>query len=489
MFKRKKISKFVLHQHSSMSPPVLEVKKKKKGRGEGAGVGEANKRGTEGEAAGAGGAKRPKKDAGQAWEMGTDPVKGRIMVATRDLDVGEVILVEKPLVAASWHEHRCLECHEPHAASTCTEVSKRYPKAVACKMEEIEAALGTIDGLDELDISRRLIKLLNMARLEPARAELTRPCTAHNMDKCRAIIADIKAHKVARLILPGEVEDEEAARLLAVLNTNSHELGEWGGSGFFPLACLCEHSCKPNCAFNTSSSTELWIAVVRPVKKGSALSIDYCDATFEPTAERRAHLLQHYGFECACARCTSEPDLPRAFLCPEVGCEGKVCPVGLGKKPSDWKCLTCGVQLSKPVRKRFLKIESQLNEEGPQDLEEVDEVLEHDVFHETHHIVGQALVELGDLYAKDDDQIRSGGAEAIWLRVIAIAQQVLPEVHHRKAIFYDNLAQVRVAKGDLKGAKEALTQASHITELACGKDSPLRHSFCKVPFIVSNMYT
>jgi len=34
--------------------------------------------------------------------------------------------------------------------------------------------------------------------------------------------------------------------------------------------------------------------------------------------------------------------------------------------------------------------------------------------------------------------------------------QVLPEVHHRKAIFYDNLAQVRVAKGDIKVAPFSL---------------------------------
>ena len=136
-------------------------------------------------------------------------------------------------------------------------------------------------GLDELDICRRLIKLLNIARLEPARAELTRPCTAHNMDKCRSVIADIKAHKVARLILPKEVEDEEAARLLAVLNTNSHELGEWGGSGFFPLACLCEHSCTPNCAFNTSTSTELWIAVVRPGR-------NRCLLPFPPSPPRKS---------------------------------------------------------------------------------------------------------------------------------------------------------------------------------------------------------
>jgi len=168
--------------------------------------------------------------------------------------------------------------------------------------------------------------------------------------------------------VPAEVKDEEAARLLAVLNTNSHELGEWGGSGFFPLACLSEHSCEvnvsclppsthahppthpapkhahtmrtlptctyarthththahththtctnilthtltnthththththqANCAFSTSG-TELWVTVVQRVKSGAPLSIDYCDATFEPTAVRQAHLLEDYGFEC-----------------------------------------------------------------------------------------------------------------------------------------------------------------------------------------------
>ena len=147
-----------------MSPPVLEVKAKQKkkanaaaGGADGSAAARQKKRGAEGAASGGGGgggaggvggAKRPKQDVGggQAWEMGTDAVKGRIMLATRDLEVGDVVLVEKPLVAASWHEHRCLECHGPHAASTCEEVAKRYPKAVASKMEDIEAALGTISG-------------------------------------------------------------------------------------------------------------------------------------------------------------------------------------------------------------------------------------------------------------------------------------------------------------------------------------------------------
>jgi hypothetical protein len=366
-----------------MGPPAVEVAKKaKKKKPTAAGAATAGsgaeKRGAEA-GAGAGKPKRPKTEpgagapAGQAWAMGADEKKGRIMVATRDLAVGEVILEEKALVVGSWHEHRCIECNEPHAPAQCEEVRAKYPAGIAAAMEEIESAVGAIDGIDELDIARRLIRALNIARREPDRiAQLTRPCTAHNMDKCRGIIAEIRAHKVARLILPKEVGDEEAARLLAVLNTNSHELGEWGGSGFFPLACLCEHSCQPNCAFCTSG-TGLWITVVRPVSEGEALSIDYCDAAFEPTARRRKHLLEDYGFECLCAKCTTQvgahrhplppplsplrrglksrgvadteggaqPDLARAFICPQEGCQGKVCPLGepASPPPACWFCL------------------------------------------------------------------------------------------------------------------------------------------------------
>jgi hypothetical protein len=48
----------------------------------------------------------------------------------------------------------------------------------------------------------------------------------------------------------------------------------------------------------------------------------------------------------------------------------------------------------------------------------------------------------GDLFAKDDEQVKGGGAEDIWVRVLKISEEVLPEVHHRKAIYWDNLAQV-----------------------------------------------
>jgi hypothetical protein len=108
----------------TMGPPAVELKEKKKKKGAkqtaaagGPAGGGATKRSADAAAGGSMRAGMPKKKvktekeagrAGQqaAWEMGNDEVKGRIMIATRDLAVGDVILDEKALVVGSWHEHR-----------------------------------------------------------------------------------------------------------------------------------------------------------------------------------------------------------------------------------------------------------------------------------------------------------------------------------------------------------------------------------------------
>eukprot|EP00960_Hanusia_phi_P069940 767196-Hanusia_phi.AAC.1 len=258
----------------------------------------------------------------RCWEVGLCPVKGRIMVAARDIEQGEVILEEEPLVAASWHSHRCIECHEPHGSSECRRVREKYPASVADNMEAIEAFLQGLESIEELDSARRFIKLLSKSSSDPAVMQHLKPCTAANLESCREAIGAIKKDKQAKGIIPSNVSDEDAARLLSILNTNSHELGEWGGSGLFLLGCLMEHSCLPNCNFSTYG-THLWVTALTSIKKGENLSIDYNDSTFEPTTVRRQLLKDSYDFLCECPRCNVLPDVMRAFLCPVKNCKGK----------------------------------------------------------------------------------------------------------------------------------------------------------------------
>lgn len=71
----------------------------------------------------------------------------------------------------------------------------------------------------------------------------------------------MKKAKVLKSLFPENVTNKEAASLLSVLNTNSHELEEIGGSGLFLLGCLMEHSCRPNCNFSTEGTTLSVVAI------------------------------------------------------------------------------------------------------------------------------------------------------------------------------------------------------------------------------------
>ena len=49
----------------------------------------------------------------------------------------------------------------------------------------------------------------------------------------------------------------------------------------------------------------LVVRALRPIRSGEELCLSYVETSL-PTAERKAHLLTHFGFECGCARCATE---------------------------------------------------------------------------------------------------------------------------------------------------------------------------------------
>ena len=49
----------------------------------------------------------------------------------------------------------------------------------------------------------------------------------------------------------------------------------------------------------------LVVRALRPIRSGEELCLSYVETSL-PTAERKAHLLTHFGFECGCARCAAE---------------------------------------------------------------------------------------------------------------------------------------------------------------------------------------
>lgn len=119
------------------------------------------------------------------------------------------------------------------------------------------------------------------------------------------------------------------------LNMNSFDCG------FFPLACLFNHNCRPNCqGFLRNHGDEKYFEVVSisDIPPGVPLTISYLSQEMLCLSpeQRQHHLAKGYGFVCNCERCTSDENpLLEGLKCPN--CEHGV-GVYLKNTENSYKC-------------------------------------------------------------------------------------------------------------------------------------------------------
>jgi len=386
----------------------------------------------------------------------TSADKGRVLISDCAYNVGDKVHEEKAFVAATWEEEQCICCSESrdlvdaneHSSDDCP-VAKEMFKGVN-SIAKAERTLSKMEGIDEIDRARLLMKCLVTRRedIEPYMVGLT----AANMDRSRAAAKKIMKHKNTKALLRNSYlkgDLEGIAKLISVLNTNSHELDDIGGSGLFVKACICEHSCVPNCSFSTEGDTIIFTCI-KPIKKGDALSIDYGNHYYEPTSVRQEHLLGCYEFICKCDMCSGvEPDRCRAFVCPNDN-EHMVCAFG-GGDTNIFKCLTCSFVADEELANQFKQAEADAINDIPSDLLRA----EH---HINFELLANQATELTQSGLDPDQACRK------WEQVNAFLAKVIPGPHTEKALHYDRLAQACVQAGNIQDAKSAYEKAFN---LAC----------------------
>ncbi|KAE9027829.1 hypothetical protein PF011_g1847 [Phytophthora fragariae] len=439
-----------------------------------------------------------------------NPVKGKVVFSERAFQPGQVIFSEQAFVAAPWSTDLCGGCEELRSAATGAPSSDSrhrchcersgapkimYPPRLqdnVGRRNVVVSIMQTIDGIEEVDRARCILKCLAMYERDARSLDQVLGLTCAGQQ--RAMSAALQLRRQLPDVFPAGFSDQQMATLIGVLNTNSHELENLGGSGLFLSACRMEHSCVPNCSFTTFDST-LWMTAIRPIAPGDALSIDYGNFFYRPTPERQQSLLESYGFVCTCEACVSMPDPTRAVRCLSGNCPQGImlpCPVrtnvpsssiGPNQLQFEWRCQTCGKIADAAEHTRILAAEQELMENGfPESLEEVDAVVRRGVLHERHYLLFWALDNIGcEAAATTAFQAEAQMAQhrralaQVWERIIAFMNVVVPTAHHEKTIYYDNLAQVQVVLGDLGAASQAYARAHKISCLVSGTDcSPTR---------------
>lgn len=175
----------------------------------------------------------------------TQPELGRCFVSQRFYKTGEVLFTEKALVWASFAEEERLE-------KTVRKLyEKAFSKASLNDIDHLLDELTRLESVQSLDTAKNLLQLVALTVLRQhneiaaisdfaevagdeeisLKMHYLDSLTAANIELC---IADIVSFRKAYpKVIPKSVSNENAGRLLGVLNTNQLELEQLGGSGLF----------------------------------------------------------------------------------------------------------------------------------------------------------------------------------------------------------------------------------------------------------------
>jgi hypothetical protein len=244
-------------------------------------------------------------------KIGTRPGMGRVVIATRDMDVlGAKLIREKP--ALVWSEHDWPEFLQKFQDST--------PSRQRAVLDMFHPPLS----------SEAILPLRGQAQRLAARSSI------------------------------GDVD--LVHKLLAIVETNCHQYYGYADiayaevigfqrptgpttSALFVYGSKVAHSCLPNTAYSSKTTDGcLEYMLIRPLKEGDSVTFSYLEKLFEtPTHMRRAKLMASKSFLCKCERCIG-PDFCRFLRCPLSGCgEYITCVDPEGDKAlATWSCPSCG---------------------------------------------------------------------------------------------------------------------------------------------------
>eukprot|EP00933_Yihiella_yeosuensis_P066750 TRINITY_DN7117_c1_g1_i1.p1 TRINITY_DN7117_c1_g1~~TRINITY_DN7117_c1_g1_i1.p1 ORF type:complete len:441 (+),score=59.27 TRINITY_DN7117_c1_g1_i1:116-1438(+) len=223
---------------------------------------------------------------------------GRSAFAAKDLELGEAVLIEDPLLSAPL-ESEILKSRlkEVQLAGLVETGSNLYPKAVTVQH------LGLLDAFQDCSEGIRSEVLALQSEVDSSSPILK------SVEKTASFIAG----------LGGLYNFDEAItqKVLLIGKVNAHSCGE-NRQGLFPRLRLIAHTCSPNCILTVDPSSKACVRALRRIEQGELLSISYCseDMLAAPKAQREHYLLCQKGFRCNCETCKDGNDGFGRWPCP-----------------------------------------------------------------------------------------------------------------------------------------------------------------------------
>ena len=215
-----------------------------------------------------------------------DAKYGRILIATKSFNVGDIVLEETPFAVYSkgWpellihfsnmsSEDKCKLMDFQHLESPEEANNEEFKK-------EIES---DFNDMMEIESIQQLLNHYEISRI-----------TAFKI----AMICRINAHRFI-----GKSEDYKET-----ISAQSKSQSTYP-SALFYFASKVQHSCNPNTIYTSKLLNDhLVYYAIKPIEKGESITFSYIDGITLSTSERREQLLHTKDFYCCCDRCLTEPN-------------------------------------------------------------------------------------------------------------------------------------------------------------------------------------
>ena len=313
------------------------------------------------------------------WSIQTSAQYGRYLVASRDIQPGELVLVE---AAVSWgpdhHTSRplCLEClDQVEQDSACARCG--YPLCVRHRdtgrhpTHSLECGvftrnnhrLGQEDRQD-MELHNPAVEMVRCLALMETSQEI-RSTLGLLMDHGEERLAESETYiEPYRDLITQLVSDlrlgseEEIIKIIGYYDINSlavrSDQGSYAGRGLYPVASLMNHSCVCNTR-NIITGRALQSRATTLIPAGSTVTTHYVSPLLDVTT-RRARLKEKWFFDCRCERCQDTTGTDLGSFLSALRCQDCTQGFSLPGSGTEFRCNHC--QHSLPEARVQLTIKS-----------------------------------------------------------------------------------------------------------------------------------
>ncbi|XP_041982350.1 SET domain-containing protein SmydA-8 [Aricia agestis] len=364
---------------------------------------------------------------------------GRYLTAKKDIERGEVIFSDLPVVVGPKPDTPplCLGCYCPVEQTVCSHCS--WPIcSPACEQDphhQLECEIFQASNVKFQNVEDWTAPATQLDCITPLRLLLAKEkdpirwqkevdtLESHTEERKKRPTWEVDEVNIVNFLrdhckLGDRFSKELVQKVCGILEVNAVEIPSRGGFSIravYPRLALAAHSCVPNLVHTIlQNNYQVQVRAAIPIKSGEALHLCYTHA-LTPTIFRREYLMESKFFACECPRCADPTELGTHLSTLKCNkCDNGVI---LSTNPLDndaeWQCTekNCGFKTSGAAMKKMLSVVQQeidqvdAIEPGPKAIEMREQLLNKfkSVFHPRHSLLLSVKHSLAQLYGRVEE--------------------------------------------------------------------------------------